>query len=86
MTGTLKRKVVEIHYYAQLREERGLSNESVSTGAHTARELYEELKEKHGLTIPINRLNLAINNQFSNWETLINAGDVIVFIPPVAGG
>ena len=75
-----------VRYYALLREERGLEEESINTSAKTAADLYEELLEKHGFSLARKRLWVAVNDEMSAWEQTIEEGDTVVFIPPVAGG
>jgi molybdopterin converting factor small subunit len=79
-------KAIQIQYYALLREERGLSQETLTTEADTPRALYEVLKARHGFSLPPERLRVAVNNVFSDWDQPLNANDAVVFIPPVAGG
>lgn len=79
-------KTIAIRYYAVLREERGCSTETVETAAGTARELYEELRQKHGLRLPPERVKAAINDEVRSWQTVLNDGDSVAFLPPVAGG
>ena len=77
---------VTLQYYAQLREQAGVSSELVSTRAANLRELYDELSMRHGFSLPIDALKVAVNAQFSDWNRMLEEGDTIVFIPPVAGG
>lgn len=77
---------VTLQYYAQLREQAGASSEQLSTGAATLRDLYAELQARHGFSLPIDALKVAVNTQFSDWDRLLAEGDTVVFIPPVAGG
>ena len=77
---------VTLQYYAQLREQAGASSEQVSTGANNLRELYDELRTRHGFSLPIEALKVAVNAQFSDWSRALVEGDTVVFIPPVAGG
>ncbi len=77
---------VTLQYYAQLREQAGASSEQVSTGAGNLRELYDELRTRHGFSLPIDALKVAVNAQFSDWSRVLAEGDTVVFIPPVAGG
>ena len=77
---------VNLQYYAQLREQAGASAEQVSTTAATLRDLYDELRARHGFTLPIDALKVAVNTQFSDWNRALADGDTVVFIPPVAGG
>ena len=79
-------KTIHIQYFALLREERGLSQESVSTQAETAEDLFEELKSKYHFRLSTNLLRVSINAEFKNWQTILKDQDKIVFIPPVAGG
>jgi len=77
---------VTLQYYAQLREQAGAGGEQVSTGAASLRDLYAELANRHGFTLPADALKVAVNARFSDWGQPITEGDMIVFIPPVNGG
>ena len=80
------KKTIRVGYFAILREQRGLGSETVSTGASTAAGLYEELRALHRFTLPVDRLRVAINDNFEPWCTEVREGDLVVYIPPVAGG
>ena len=77
---------VRVHYYALLRDEAGCAEERVVTASATAGELYAELRERYRFSLPPERLRVAINAGFAEWDTRLAAGDLVVFIPPVAGG
>ena len=77
---------VQVEYYAILREQRGCSRERVVTSAKTAADLYDELQTKHGFSLPAPALRVAINGEFQPWTTELRTEDVVVFLPPVAGG
>ncbi len=79
-------KTVHLQYFAILREQRGLAYETLSTAAPTANALYDELRARHGFTLPGDRLRVAINGEFAAWDTPVADGAELVFIPPVAGG
>lgn len=79
-------KTVRVRYFAILREQRGLDEESVATAAATAAELYEELRVRHRFTLPAERLRVAVNDEFGSWGAAVSDGDALVFVPPVAGG
>lgn len=79
-------KSVQIQYFAVLREQAGRSRETLATAASTAADLYEELRERHGLRLPRSMLRVAINEEFADWSRVLADGDQVVFIPPVAGG
>jgi molybdopterin converting factor subunit 1 len=77
---------ITVQYFALLREQARRRNETVSTSAHTAAELYEELRARHSFTLPASALRVAVNSEFADWSRPLSKGDVVVFIPPVAGG
>ena len=79
-------KTIHLQYFAVLREQRGLSAETIMTGVKTARELYAGLQERYHFQLPQDLVKVAINNEFKDWDTALNDKDTIVFIPPVAGG
>jgi molybdopterin synthase sulfur carrier subunit len=78
--------VITVQYFAILREQRGVSEERLTTSAPTAELLYEELCSNYGFTLPINRIRWAINGEFARSGVALKEGDRVVFIPPVAGG
>ncbi len=77
---------VNLQYYAQMREQAGSSGEKLTTQAGSLRELYDELRTRHGFSLPADALKVAVNTQFSDWSRALDDGDTVVFIPPVAGG
>lgn len=79
-------KNVRVQYFAILREQRGLAQENLLTAAETAGELYDELRARHGFTLPQDRLRAAVNDEFAPWAAPLREGDALVFLPPVAGG
>jgi molybdopterin converting factor subunit 1 len=79
-------RVIRVQYYALLREQAGRSDETVTTGAGTPRELYAELRARYPFTLPAEMLRVAVNSEFGEWTQPLKAGDSVVFIPPVAGG
>ena len=83
-TATLRR--LRVRYFAVLREQAGRSSEEIETRAATPRELYEELRHRHGLSLAPEFLRVAVNDEFSDWRAPLADGDSVVFLPPVAGG
>lgn len=77
---------LRIQYFAVLREQAGTSEELLDTYASNPAELYEELRRKHRFALAPSQLKVAINSEFSHWQTDLKHGDTVVFIPPVAGG
>ncbi len=79
-------KTVHIHYFAMLREQRGLSSESAVTTAASLAELYHEIAERHGFRLAPEQIRAAVNGAFCPMSSEIVDGSDIVFVPPVAGG
>ena len=79
-------KNVTVQYFAILREQRGLTEEKLTTAAATPAALYNELRARHKFTLPGDRVRAAVNDEFVAPTTTLRDGDRIVFIPPVAGG
>jgi sulfur-carrier protein len=77
---------LHVQYFAILREQRGLTEERVNTAAATPAALYEELRARHGFTLPGDRVRAAVNEVFVAADAPLCDGDRLVFIPPVAGG
>ncbi|MBN9395701.1 MAG: MoaD/ThiS family protein [Candidatus Melainabacteria bacterium] len=87
---TKNRITAKVSYFAILRDESGMSTETHETTASTAAELWEELNQKHKFSLPMQRLRVAIDSEFAEWDAPLHptqSGQVqIAFIPPVAGG
>ena len=79
-------KTIHVRYFAILREQRGLAEETLQTAAPDAATLYQHLQASHNFTLPTDRLRAAINDDFVDWPAPLTHGDRLVFIPPVAGG
>ena len=79
-------KTVRVRYFALLREERGLVEETIVTKAATLRQLYDELRDKHGFALTSDQLRVAIKDAFVDFESACAEGSEIIFVPPVAGG
>jgi molybdopterin synthase sulfur carrier subunit len=77
---------VNVQYFAILREQRGLTAESVETSSATVAGLYDELRARHGFTLPGDCVRAAVNDTFVSAAQVLHDGDRVVFIPPVAGG
>lgn len=77
---------IRVQYFAILREQAGRRDESVETAARTPDELFRELSNRHHFTLQPAMLKVAVNAEFRDWSHPLASGDVVVFIPPVAGG
>jgi molybdopterin converting factor subunit 1 len=79
-------RTFQVQYYAHLREEAGRSEETVESTATTVAELFEELDQRYDFSLPPDDLRVAVNASFADWDAALDAQDLVVFIPPVAGG
>lgn len=79
-------RAIRVQYYAQLREDAGRNEETVQTDAGSVSALFEELSQRHGFSLTPDSLRVAVNGSFVGWDTGLDAQDLVVFLPPVAGG
>lgn len=79
-------KAVHIRYFASLRECAGCDSESIAVECHTYSDLYTYLAKKYSFQLPESMIQVAVDDQFSALDTVIESGATVVFIPPVAGG
>jgi len=77
---------ITVQYFAVFREQAGTRSELLATQAQNAAALYAELQGRYGFHLQPAQLKVAINGEFSDWQQSLQAGDVVTFIPPVAGG
>ena len=78
--------VIEVLYFASLRDAAGMGSEQVPTDAGDLAALYGRLQRRHGFVLPRERLRVAVDGVFANWTDALRAGSVVAFIPPVSGG
>ena len=80
-------KDITVLYFADLADEAKCHEEIVSIPQLTSlTELYKQLSERHRFSRPQSELRVAVNDYFVKWTEVINDGDNVVFIVPVAGG
>jgi len=77
---------IKVQYFAILREQRGQAEEVVTTEAGTPGELFAQLRVRHGFTLAPAMVRAAVNGDFAPMDRRLASGDIVVFIPPVAGG
>jgi len=79
-------KNLHIQYFAILREQAGVGEESLRIAVADPAALYAELAQRHPFKLRREQLKVAVNAEFSSWDRELHDGDKVVFIPPVAGG
>lgn len=78
---------INVRFFAILREQAGVSTLTLDTAAPDAAALYAELQSRHpSLVFPAALLKVSVNERYADLSAPLNAGDRVVFIPPVAGG
>ncbi|CAN5346624.1 MoaD/ThiS family protein [soil metagenome] len=77
---------ISIRYFAVLRDQRGLSQETLDVDVSNVGELYALEQSTHGFSLNSDQIRFAVNGQYVEANQAIQPGDEVVFIPPVAGG
>ncbi len=81
--------MIQVLFFAQVRELIGVSSLSVDASFSTADELRQHLiknGDKWALALESGKLLVAINQTISALSSPIKAGDEVAFFPPVTGG
>jgi molybdopterin converting factor subunit 1 len=73
-------------WFASLADRAGCAEEAVASAAATPRALYAEQARRYPLDIAPQRLRVAVNGTFADWDRALADGDEIAFLPPVSGG
>ncbi|MBB81880.1 MAG: hypothetical protein CMN02_13015 [Roseibacillus sp.] len=81
---TLKKVFVE--YCGVLREDAGCHSEEFQTRSVTAAGLWEELRLSRALSLEIDSVKVAINDEFKSWNQPLTEEDKVTLFPPFAGG
>jgi molybdopterin converting factor subunit 1 len=77
---------VRVQYYAVLREQRGVPEEEIEFDGSTTLDLYTHLQSVHQFSLLPRLIRFAVNGAFVPQDHRLENGDLVVFIPPVAGG
>lgn len=79
-------KLINIHYFALLKDQAGKEQESLEVELNTYRELYLYLANKYQFSLEDKLVQVAVNDEYSSLDSTISHQAKVVFIPPVAGG
>ena len=79
-------KTIVVEYCGVLREDAGMSNEEVHTESATAAGLWEELRMSRGLSLELDAVRIAINDEFQSLNHPLASQDKLTLFPPFAGG
>lgn len=79
-------KQIDVLYFASLAEQAGKYEERLSFDGDSLVALYQQLTERYNFRLAQHKIAVAINHEITDWDTPIQQGDIVAFIPPVAGG
>ena len=82
--------MIDVLYFAWLRERIGLGKEQVETSAATVADLVEELKareERYALAFAdTSSLRVALDQDLSSFDASLDGVREVAFFPPMTGG
>jgi len=82
--------MIEVLYFAWVRERIGLPKERVETNANTVAGLVEELKareERYAAAFAdISALRVAVNQELTDFDAPLAGAREVAFFPPMTGG
>ncbi len=75
-------------YFAQIRDRKKIASEELLFETPlTVQQLFDHVfKDDSNRDKLHNYVRIAVNQEYTGWDTLLADGDEVVFIPPVAGG
>lgn len=77
----------KVLYFALFQEKANKSEDiRVLSDNLTVEQLFNEICEELQIEMSQKQVRVSVNHQFTDWDTIICANDIVVFIPPVAGG
>jgi molybdopterin synthase sulfur carrier subunit len=77
---------VRVLYFASLRDAAGRDGETLDVATVSLAQLYDDARARYGFAFPRERLRVARNGAFAQWNDVVVESDEIAFIPPVSGG
>lgn len=82
--------MLDVLYFAWLRERTGLSQERVTTQARTVRELVAELAardDRHAAAFAnLDAVRVAVDQELADFDTPLTHAREVAFFPPMTGG
>ncbi|SFD38100.1 molybdopterin synthase subunit MoaD [Lentibacillus persicus] len=77
--------MINVLLFADLQEAVGSEEVNVEAEGLSVSELRTKLKASYDLTNLDNAMT-AVNEEYSDEDTMLKSGDTVAFIPPVSGG
>ncbi len=82
--------MIDVLYFAWVRERIGLPRERIETSAETVRELVEELKAREdryaAAFSDVSALRVAVDQELSDFDARLDGVREVAFFPPMTGG
>lgn len=82
--------MLDVLYFAWVRERIGEPREQVETGAATVAELVDELRgreDRYALAFSdLAALRVAIDQELADWDSPLDGAREVAFFPPMTGG
>lgn len=82
--------MIEVLYFAWVRERIGLPKERVETAATTPAELVAELRAREdryaAAFADLSALRVAVDQDLADWDTPLAGAREVAFFPPMTGG
>jgi len=82
--------MIDVLYFAWLRERIGLPKERVETKAATVAALVEELKAREAryaaAFADLKALRVAVDQELADWDAPLKGAREVAFFPPMTGG
>jgi len=82
--------MIDVLYFAWVRERIGLPKEQVETGAATVAQLVEELKareERYAAAFEdVSALRVAVDQELTDFDAPLAGAREVAFFPPMTGG
>ena len=82
--------MIDVLYFAWVRERIGLPKERVETGAATVAELVEELRAREdryaAAFADLSALRVAVDQELTDFDASLDDAREVAFFPPMTGG
>lgn len=82
--------MIDVLYFAWLRERIGIGKEQVQTDAATVADLVEELKAREdryaSAFADVSSLRVAVDQELTTFDAPLNDAREVAFFPPMTGG
>lgn len=76
--------MITLLFFAYLKETIGKERLQLGISAMTVKELKQQLASDYGLDLQ--HVMVAVNEEYAADDRVLQAGDIVAFIPPVSGG